>query len=98
MRHMEVMDLKQITVRKIPDEVEKVIKKEANRKGLSLNKAFISLLERAAGAKGKEKKKRTTYHDLDHLSGIWTKEEAKIFIRNLEFQRKIDEDLWKRIE
>ena len=79
------MDLKQITLRKIPDEVEKIIKREANRKGLSLNKAFISLLERAAGAKEKEKKKKTIYHDLDHLSGIWTKEEAKIFLKSLEF-------------
>jgi len=98
MTHMEVMDLRQITLRKIPDEVEKIIKREANRKGLSLNKAFISLLERAAGAKGKEKKKRIIYHDLDHLSGIWAKEEAKIFVKNLEFQRKIDEGLWKRIQ
>jgi hypothetical protein len=98
MRHMEVMDLRQITLRKIPDEVEKIIKREANRKGLSLNKAFISLLERAAGAKGKEKKKKTLYRDLDHLSGIWTKEETQTFNKKLQLQRKIDEDLWKKTE
>jgi len=93
---MEVIDLKQITVRGIPGEVEKMIKKEAERKGLSLNKTFISLLERAAGTKGKEKKKKALYHDLDHLSGVWAKEEGGTFKRNLQFQREIDEDLWKK--
>lgn len=92
------MDLKQITIRGIPDEIERVIKKEAKTKGLSLNKAFISLLEKATGVKGKGKIKETFYHDLDHLSGLWTKEDAKTFERNLEFQRKIDEDLWKNRE
>ena len=92
------MDLKQITIRGIPDEIEKVIKKEAKTKGLSLNKAFISILEKTTGVKGKGKIKETFYHDLDHLSGLWTKEDAKTFERNLEFQRKIDEDLWKNVE
>ncbi len=90
--------MKQITIRGIPDEIERVIKKEAKTKGLSLNKAFISLLEKATGVKGKGKTKETFYHDLDHLSGLWTKEDAKTFERNLEFQRKIDEDLWKNRE
>jgi hypothetical protein len=91
-----VIDLRQITLRGIPDEIERMIKKEAERKGLSLNKAFVSLLERAAGLKVKEKKKKTLYHELDHLSGIWAKEEVESFERSLAFQRKIDEDLWKK--
>ncbi len=95
---MEVIDLRQITVRGIPDEVERMIKKEAERKRLSLNKAFILLLEKASGVRGKEKKKTVSYRDLDHLSGIWTKEEAETFKSNLESQRKIDEDLWKKIK
>ena len=90
--------MKQITIRGIPGEVEKVGKKEAERKGMSLNKAFISLLEKAAGIKKEAKKKKSLYHDLDHLCGIWTKEEAKAFERNLELQREIDEDLWKKAE
>ena len=50
--------MKQITIRNIPDEIEKVVKKEARVKGLSLNKAFISLLERATGIRTKGEKKR----------------------------------------
>ena len=48
--------MKQITVRGIPPEVEKIIKKEAQRKGLSLNKAFVSVLEKTATGKRDVKK------------------------------------------
>jgi len=87
--------LKQITLRGIPVEVEKAMKKEAERKGVSLNKAFIALLENTAGTKKRAQRKQTLHHDLDHLCGTWTKREADEFTRNLEFQRRIDEGLWK---
>jgi len=93
---MEVIDLKQLTIRRIPVEIEKIIKKEAEKKGLSLNKALILLLEKATGMKGKENKKKAPYHDLDHLSGVWSKEESETFEKNLQSQREIDEDLWKK--
>jgi hypothetical protein len=37
-------------------------------------------------------KKETTYHDLDHLFGIWTKGEAESFEEALEFQRSMARD------
>jgi hypothetical protein len=94
--HKEAHNLKQITVRGVPDEIGRKIKKEADRKGLSLNKAFISLLEKAAGTKSRGKKRKDLCHDLDHLSGIWAKDEAETFKKSLDFQRRIDEDLWKK--
>ena len=87
--------MKQITLRGIPVDIERMIKREADRKGLSLNKAFISLLEKTTGTKEKAQKRKFLHHDLDHLCGIWTKREADEFIKNVEFQRTIDEDLWK---
>jgi hypothetical protein len=87
--------LKQITLRGIPVEIERMIKKEAERKGLSLNKAFISLVEKATGTKEKMQKRKSMHHDLDHLCGIWTKRDAEEFTQNVEFQRTIDEGLWK---
>ena len=87
--------MKQITLRGIPAEIERMIKREAEREGLSLNKAFISFLERTAGTKKKAQKKSSLHHDLDHLCGIWTKREAEEFMKNVELQRTIDEDLWK---
>ncbi len=50
--------MKQITLRSIPDEIEAMVKREAKAKGLSLNKAFITLMERAGGIKAKDKKRR----------------------------------------
>ena len=88
--------MKQITIRGIPNEVEKIIREEAEKKGASLNKAFLTLLEKVSGVKGKEKKKKTLHHDLDHLSGIWTKKEWAAFRKNLGFQRKIDGEIWKK--
>jgi hypothetical protein len=85
--------LKQITLRGISPEIEKAVKKEAEKKGLSLNKAFLALIERVAGA---GERKKPLHHDLDRFSGIWTKEESSIFEERLEFQRRIDEDLWKK--
>jgi hypothetical protein len=91
---MEVIHVKQITLRGIPVEIERMIRQEAQSKGLSLNKAFVSLLEKTTGTR-KAPKRKTLHHDLDHLCGIWTKGEAEEFMRNVEFQRTIDEGLWK---
>lgn len=87
--------MKQITLRGIPAEIERIIKRESESKGLSLNKAFISLLEKATGIKEKAQKRSSLHHDLDHLCGIWTKREAEEFKKSVKFQRTIDEDLWK---
>ncbi len=84
--------MKALTIRDIPKEVEKVIKKRAARKNTSLNKAVIDLLEEATG---KKSKKKTTYHDLDCLFGSWTKKEASEFDKNLKEQRGIDKELWE---
>ena len=72
-----------------------MIKREAERKGLSLNKAFISLLKKTTNTKGKMRKGKSLHHDLDRLSGVWTRSEAEEFTRHVEFQRKVDEDLWR---
>lgn len=88
--------MKQITLRSIPDEVEKTVRKEAKRKGVSLNKAIIALLERSVGTKVRETKKRVVYHDLDHLAGLWSREEATSFDKTLKSQRKVDAELWKK--
>ena len=88
--------MKQMTIRGIPAEVQKAVKREAERKGLSFNRAFIAVLERAVGGKSREKKKKVLHHDLDHLAGVWSREESAAFEKNLRAQRKVDEELWKR--
>jgi hypothetical protein len=90
--------MKQITIRGIPEVVEKAVRKEADRRGVSLNKAIISLLERAAGTKALDKQKRILRHDLDHLAGMWSREEAASFDKILKYQRKVDAELWKTLK
>lgn len=61
---------------------------------MSLNRAVISLLEESLGA-SEATAGEILHHDLDHLAGVWTKEEATAFDRALAEQRRIEPDLWK---
>ncbi|MBU1670958.1 MAG: hypothetical protein KKF41_07070 [Actinobacteria bacterium] len=87
--------MKQYTIRGVPLEIEKMVHEEARKTGLSVNKAFVSLLDRAlsreAPAGG-----RKVHDDLDTLFGVWGEAEFQTFERELELQRKVDEELWQR--
>ncbi len=87
--------MKAVTLRNLPPEVAKVVRKKAVEKGTSINKAVIGLLEESAGIRRGKQKKKTLHHDLDALAGSWTKREALEFDRALASQRAIDRDLWK---
>ena len=84
---------KAITVRGVPPDVARVIRRKADETGESINRVVIRLLEEGAGV-GK-KRKALLHHDLDRLIGVWSREEAKAFNRELAGQRKIDPELWK---
>ena len=43
--HVKRTAMKAVTLRSLPTEVSKIIRKEAKRKGTSINKAVISLLD-----------------------------------------------------
>lgn len=87
--------MKAITLRNLPAEVEKVVRKEAERQRTSINKAVISLLERKTQGHKKRQQVSKEYDDLDRLAGSWTKKEAAEFDKALAAQRTIDPDLWK---
>jgi hypothetical protein len=87
--------MKAITLRNLPPEIEKIVRKEADRQRTSINKAVISLLERKSEAHKKRKPGIKEYGDLDSLAGSWTKKEAAEFNKALAAQRTIDPELWK---
>ena len=87
--------MKAITLRNLPSELERTVRKEAERRRISINKAVISLLERKAEAHKKAKTKAREYDDLEALAGSWTKKEAAEFDRALAAQRTVDPELWK---
>ena len=52
--------MKAVTLRKLPPKLAKAIRQEADRKGTSINKAVISLLENRATVRSKN---RLAVHD-----------------------------------
>ena len=54
-----------------------------------MNKTVIRLLLQVTGLAGRERDERR-FHDLDHLAGTWTREEAAEFDRALAHQRRLD--------
>lgn len=94
MAKRETRETKAITLRGVPPEVARVIRRRADETGDSVNRIVIGLLEEGAGI-NKKKRKRVLHHDLDHLFGVWGRDEARAFDRALRDQRRIDTDLWK---
>lgn len=87
--------MKAITLRNLPPDLAKAVRKEAERKRTSVNKAVISLLEKRAEVGDRKKGRKLLHHDLDVLAGSWTQEEAAEFDKALTAQRSIDPELWK---
>lgn len=50
--------MRQITLRDIPEEVERVVRNEAESTGMSLNKTFLSVLRRGAQQKAQYERRR----------------------------------------
>ncbi|MCC6966026.1 MAG: hypothetical protein IT391_07055 [Nitrospira sp.] len=86
--------MKAITLRNLPPEIARTVQLRAKRKKTSVNKAVIELLEESAGGTVR-KKTPVRYHDLDHLAGTWTKEEAAAFEPLITEQRTIDTEFWR---
>jgi hypothetical protein len=84
--------VKPITLRGMRPELERIVRRRARETGQSLNRVVLALLERGAGL---ERRRRVLHHDLDHLAGSWTAEEADAFDRDLAEQRRVDPELWK---
>jgi len=85
--------MKTISIRGIDAETDRVIKARAQLDNLSVNQWILQALKKVAGT-GKEPRFKK-YHDLDHLAGTWSKEEAKEFRKTMRIFEKIDEEIWK---
>jgi plasmid stability protein len=85
--------MKQLTVRSVDEELHAALKQEAQRRGVSINRYVLQVLTEAAGLEIASMRPRV-YHDLDHLAGTWTPEQASEFTQFLDEQRQVDEELW----
>ena len=76
----------QYTIRGVPREIDKALRKKAARKKQSLNQLILDELSAATGAR----KRRVDFSD---LVGTWGPDPE--FDKILEEQRQIDPDMWK---
>jgi hypothetical protein len=88
---MEAAMIKQMTLRQVPDVLEKGIRARARKTGRSLNRATLELIEEALGVRPAEQKRR----DLAPFAGEWSREEREAFDRSLAVFERIDEETWK---
>ena len=79
-----------LTIRSCDEELSRCIHTESEKRGISINKLILELLENAfAGGK------RKRYTDLDHLAGTWTPEDSLLFDKATADIRQVNEDEWK---
>ncbi|MBW4054780.1 MAG: hypothetical protein HIU83_05170 [Proteobacteria bacterium] len=89
--------MRQMTLRDIPEEVEMIARNEATRQGISLNKAFLTLLRKStqqnvAHLASADKKRKSSF---SRFCGVWTDTEATEFDKALLEQRTIDNEAWQ---
>ena len=83
----------QLTVRGIDSVLHEMLKTQAKLKGMSVNSYVLEILREALG-QVEPGGDRPLFHDLDHLAGTWSTEQASEFEQTLTEQRQIDETLW----
>jgi len=89
---MQNKPIRPITLRNIPPDLAKRIRKLAEKEGASLNKTVLSVLARSLGT---AKPSKRLHRDLDRFIGSWSAEEAAQFIASIEEQRQIDSEVWE---
>lgn len=81
----------QYTIRSIPEQLDKLLRKEAADKGTSLNNVIIETLKQAKGIATK----KSSYRSLDHLFGTWSADQASEVEVEIKAQRVVDPKDWQ---
>ena len=80
--------MKQYTIRKVPEYIDRIARDESKKKHISLNSVLLEAL-----SKGLDADKQIEYHDMDDLAGTWVTD-PEIEAALAAFS-EIDEYLWK---
>ena len=86
---MYLMNASHLTVRNLPKELADALAREKQRRGTSLNKTVIDLLELSLGVRS------TRSNGLRKLSGTWTASQQREFLDSIRCLDEIDQDLWR---
>jgi hypothetical protein len=80
---------RQYTIRNVPDNVDRVLRRKAKQLGKSFNQVALEAL--VAGAGFEQKPRR----DLSEVVGSISPEEAARIENEVQLQHRIDEKLWR---
>ena len=83
--------MKQLTLRRIPEEVENELRQLARRNGTSLNHTAIEALEKGLGLAPPSRRRR----DISQISARWTAEQADEFDRSTQIFSQVDDQMWR---
>jgi hypothetical protein len=86
---------RQITLRTSDRRLPAALKREAARRGVSVNQLAVELLRRGLGLES-ARPVPERFDDLDALAGTWTREQACELDSAVAAQRQVDDKLWSR--
>lgn len=81
-------NVRQYTVRNVPDQVDSVLRKRAREQGKSFNQVVLDALAQATEA-------RLVFRDLSDVAGTLSPDEAAEIDEEIRRQRQIDPGLWQ---
>ena len=82
-----------ITIENLDADIIERLRDEARRRGVDVSVLAGKLIEESLPPATEESP--PPYHDLDHLAGTWSKEDATAFLAATADFEQVDEDLWK---
>ncbi|MCX6551128.1 MAG: toxin-antitoxin system HicB family antitoxin [Acidobacteria bacterium] len=88
------MALRQLTLRGFEPELERRLKLEARKAGVSLNQAALRLLRRGAGL-GEAAASNAIGGALDDFIGTWSESDARSLLEATAVFDRVDEEFWR---
>ena len=86
--------MKTMTLRGLRPDVARELQRQASRRGTSVNRCVIEMVE--SGVLGDGENKPREHSDLDHLFGTLSEEDARCIEDVLGESRTIDVEAWRR--
>lgn len=82
----------QYTIRKVPPQLDRELRRRARQEHKSLNEMALWALERGLGL-SEQSEQAVRHHDLDDLAGTWVDDPA--FDQAIEAMDQVDPELWR---
>ncbi|MDE0064368.1 MAG: hypothetical protein OXP09_04335 [Gammaproteobacteria bacterium] len=83
--------MKTMTIRNVPAELATALETEKRRRGLSLNRTALLLMQEALGIAGTRRRS----NGLHKLAGTWSEDEFQSFEKATAPFGEVDPELWK---